>query len=182
MIRTAIRWTVLATCVMTVGGTIGLALEEKGARTSLDLLVVIDAQLRVVEQPVDAETIRSQVPNMAAVDAFRSRYGGEWRITMDTRRGVPTLLTGGAIPLLPGPANELRWQDFEAGCFELGCLTTATVEGAARAFLTAQEALLGIPVDDLVLDPEGTTAVGRSLYLVRFQQEASGIPLSLIHI
>lgn len=177
MIRTALRWTVLVTCVMTMGGTIGLALEEKGARSSLDLLVVIDPQLRVVEEVEDAEGLRGQAPNMAAVDAFRSRYGGEWRVAMDTRRGVPTLLTGGAIPLLPGPANDLRWQDFEAGCFEPGCLTTATVEAAARAFLAEQEALLGIAVDDLVLDPDGTTAVGRSLYLVRFQQEASGIPV-----
>jgi len=167
------RWTVVAALVVAMSATVAGALDVKGERESLDRLVVIDPQIRTVERPVDADRIRDRVPNIDDVDAFRAAYGADWRVMMDTRRGIPTLITGGAIPLLPGPANDLRWQ----GCAELACLSAESIDTAASEFLAEQQDLLGIDVDDLVIDPGGTVAVGRSLQLIRFQYAPAGVPV-----
>ena len=177
MNRTSWAWAAAVAVGLVMGATIGQALEEKGEQVSLDRLVVIDPQLRVVETPVDSEAIRDQLPNAAAIDAFRAQHGDQWRVTLDVRRGVPTLVSGGAIPLLPGPASDIAWHGFAPGCSELACLPQSAVERAARGFLVEHEALLGISVDGLVLDPDGTTPVGRSTYLIRFQHEVGGVPV-----
>jgi hypothetical protein len=153
------------------------ALNEKDVFTRLDQMVLIDPHLRVVETPVDVQEIRDQVPNIGAVDAFRETHGSAWRVIYDSRRGAPTVIKGGAIPLIPGPSNNLRWEDFGAECAELKCLPQSSVEAAARGLLSDHERLIGVDTENLTLDPDGTIAVGRSIYLVRFQQTHGGVPV-----
>ena len=153
------------------------AFTPKGTPDQLDRLAFQSPELRVPEIPVDAATIRDQVAAIAAMDAFRATHGAAWRFVLDLRRGVPTLVTGGAIPMVPGPANGLRWSEVAPGCDGLDCLPQATVEARARALLAANQAIFGVADGDLVLDPDGTLAVGRSLYFVRFAWRHAGIPV-----
>lgn len=153
------------------------AFTPKGTPDQLDSLAFESSQLRLPEVPVDVMTIRDRVANIAAIDAFREAHGTSWRFILDERRGVPTLVDGGAMPFLPGSANDLQWADFAADCHELACLPRATVEARARALLAANRAIFGLADGDLVLDEDGTMAVGRSMYYVRFAWRHGGIPV-----
>jgi len=70
--------------------------------------------------------------------AHRAQHGDAWRFTVDLRRGVPTLLGGGAIPFIPGNANELSW-DIAPGCGQNQCIPVESVEPLARAITAAIE-------------------------------------------
>ena len=43
---------------------------------------------------------------VAGLRAFRAEHGRQWSARLDARRNVVTLLHGGAIPFLPGPARH----------------------------------------------------------------------------
>ncbi|PWB70000.1 MAG: hypothetical protein C3F15_14310, partial [Holophagae bacterium] len=133
-----------------------LALAPKEARDQLDLLVTIDPSLRVVEVNVDAAGFNGPLPAFQAMEDFRAENGSAWRFTVDLRRGVTSLLDGGAIPIIPGPANDLAWEDFAPGCSSYDCLPVATVEALARDFIAANSEALGLDPSSLVLDPDGS--------------------------
>ncbi len=152
------------------------ALTLKGVRDELDRLSFVAPELRVVETPTDAETIRDRVPNMAAIDAFRAEHGAIWRFTVDERRGAVSLLEGGAIPLLPGHANDLALAE-APGCRSARCVPIAVAEARARELLARHRDALGIPTDELVLDRDGSGAVGNSTFLMRFQWQPGGVPV-----
>ncbi|HSL18892.1 MAG TPA: hypothetical protein VLB51_13380 [Methylomirabilota bacterium] len=149
----------------------------KEARSDLDLLVFISPELRVVEWTRDADELRGSLPSAAAVDDFRAEHGDAWRFTVDTKRGVASLISGGAIPFIPGHANGLDWQDEVPGCRDTACIPAAHVEGLARAFVDRSSDILGVTSAELVLDPAGTMAVGSSVYLLRFGLELGGVPV-----
>ncbi len=153
------------------------ALAPKEARDQLDLLAFSDPALRVVEVNVDASEVGEALPRLPAMAAFRSAQGEAWRFTVDLRRGVTSLLDGGAAPFIPGRANRLEWNDFAPGCRSYDCLPVATVEGLARSFLDQHAEALGFGAADLVLDPEGSGPFGDTLYFLRFQWTVAGIPV-----
>ena len=78
------------------------------------------------------------------METFRAAHGDAWRFTVDLRRGVTSLLDGGAIPFIPGRANDLAWEDFAPGCSSYDCLPVATVEALARDFIDANSEALGL--------------------------------------
>jgi len=153
------------------------AVTTKEALDDLDLLVYIDSQLRVVETTADAHDHGESLPGMEAIDAFQARYGTAWRFTMDLRRGVASLAGGGAIPFIPGSANDLAWGEIAPGCTENECIPVSAVEGLARDFLDEYRSIFGVGSGDVVLDPDGSGPVGSSLYLLRFQPVVGGIPI-----
>ncbi len=153
------------------------ALTPKEPRDQLDLLVTIDPSLRVVEVNVDATTYNGPLPTFQATEDFRAAYGEAWRFTVDLRRGVTSLLDGGAIPFIPGVANDLAWEDFAPGCSSYDCLPVATVEALARDFIDANSDALGLRSADLVLDPAGSGPFGDHLYFLRFDWTVDGLPV-----
>ncbi|PWB77744.1 MAG: hypothetical protein C3F15_02570, partial [Holophagae bacterium] len=154
-----------------------LAVTPKEPRDQLDLLVTIDPSLRVVEVNVDAATFNGPLPGVQAMEDFRAEHGSAWRFTVDLRRGVTSLLDGGAIPIIPGAANDLAWEDFAPGCSSYDCLPVATVEALARSFIDANSEALGLRSADLVLDPEGSGVFSDHLYFLRFGWTVDGVPV-----
>ncbi len=153
------------------------AVAPKEARDRLDLLVWVDPSLRVVEVPADAAVAGEALEAYPAMEAFRASHGGAWRFTVDLRRGVTSLLDGGAIPIIPGRANDLPWDAVAPGCASADCLPVATVERLARAFIDASSEALGVRSADLELDPVGSGPFGDSLYFLRFQWTVGGVPV-----
>jgi hypothetical protein len=147
--------------VLVIGWTIGaLALQVKEPLAALDKLVFVSPEMRIVQSNKDVELTESPGPILGELDLFRAEQGGAWKLLLDERRGVASLLDGGAIPMIPGPANSLEWQDFNATCDEAGCIPLAEVEARARDFLVRYANLLGVNPDELVVTADGIGPAG----------------------
>ena len=154
------------------------AQKVKDANQNLDNLAFSRPMLRLSETLSDSETLADRLENISDMDRFRSEYGTEWRFLIDERTGRLNLLEGGAIPFIPGPANDLRWENFaEASCQSQWCIPLPKIEGLARDFLAKHQGIFKVPQDELVLDPAGSIPVGNSLYYLRFQWVYGGVPV-----
>ena len=169
--------TALTLATVVLMSAAAFALTPKEARDQLDLLVWIDPGLRVVEVNVDASGASGALPASQAMEDFRAANGDAWRFTVDLRRGVTSLLDGGAIPFIPGAANDLAWEDFAPGCASYDCLPVAMVEALARGFIDANSEALGLQSADLELDPDGSGPFGDRLYFLRFDWTVGGLPV-----
>ena len=152
------------------------AITPKQKASGLDERVFVTPELRTPQAPVDLDDLRPGQAGSPGLHAFRVAHGAAWKATLDRRRNVVTLLSGGAIPFLPGPANRLRWEDMAPGCRDAGCLPAATIESLTRGFLTANRGLLGIDPGELVLDPASVGPV-EHMYYATFRQIVEGIPV-----
>ena len=174
--RQSVRAILAVTVAILLGAAAVDAFAPKEPRDQLDMLAFQALEVRVVETNADAQAIRDQVPNIEAIDQFRAAYGGAWRVTLDQRRGVPTLVGGGAIPFMPGGANDLAWDAVAQGCQQNSCIPVSAVEPLARDFLRRWQAIFQVKDDELVLDHDGSGPFGHMYYL-RFQWQVHGIPV-----
>jgi len=161
----------------TIVAAVTFGFTPKESRDDLDLLVFIDPQLRLVEVNADFSGQTESTPAFEAMNLFRAAHGEEWTFTVDLRRGVPTLLSGGAMAFIPGAANDLSWQQFAPGCYENQCIPVATVETLGRDFMDRNREIFGLSSADLVLDLAGSGPFGDSMYLLRFQWQVGGVPV-----
>ena len=174
--RNPLKTTTIAVAA-TLVASVTLAFTQKEARDELDLLAFTDPQLRVVEVNADASGQGEALAAFQEMEAFRSAHGAAWRFTVDLRRGVPTLLGGGAIPMIPGDANDLRWENFAPGCQENACIPLSTVESLARRFMEQNSSIFGVNPSQLEIDPEGSGPIGDTMYFIRFQWKIGGVPV-----
>lgn len=154
-----------------------LAYVVKGTKSSLDALAFSRPELRVSVTTTDAEAIKELVPNLAALDRFRAEHGTAWSFIIDERTGRVNLLDGGAIPFIPGPANELDEEAFGVSCRSAQCMPVEKVEAQAREFLKRYQDVFQVDPDELVLDPLGSVPVWDSIYLLHFRWEPGGVPV-----
>ena len=166
-----------AAAAVLLSAATAFAFTQKEARDDLDLLAFIDPQLRVVEVNSEASGQGEALAAFQEMEAFRSAHGAAWRFTVDLRRGVPTLLGGGAIPMIPGAANDLRWDDFAPGCRDNSCIPLSTVEALARRFMEQHSAIFGVDPSQLEIDPQGSGPFGGTMYFIRFQWKIGGVPV-----
>ena len=118
------------------------AQKVKDANQNLDNLAFSRPMLRLSETLSDSETLADRLENISDMDRFRSEYGTAWRFLIDERTGRVNLLEGGAIPFIPGPANDLRWENFaEASCQSQWCIPLPKIEGLARDFLAKHQGI-----------------------------------------
>lgn len=110
--------------------------------------------------PRPLEDLYPADPMRAGWEAFARSAGGRWRIYLDERSGLPTLVTGPGIP----------WYSEK----ELEGLTLERLEGRARAFLTDHAALLGEWGDILELDAEASGLLGEDHWQLVFRQRLDG--------
>ena len=165
--------------VALVASAPALALAPKEARDQLDLLVTIDPSLRVVEVNVDATGFNGPLPGAQAMQDFRAEHGTAWRFTVDLRRGVTSLLDGGAIPFIPGNANDLAWEDFAPGCSSYDCLPVSTVEALARRFIDANAQAPGLRPADLVGAIANETGISaREIGAIEIEERFSLVEIS----
>jgi len=160
-----------------LGTSLVAAFDLKKGTSELDQLVFFSPELRVVEWSVDADRLRGELPAIAQMDAFRAEFGETWRFTIDEKRGLPTLISGGSIPFIPGNANNLPWSESALGCDENQCIPVDRVEVLARTFVEENREILGVRSADLVLDPDGSNPIGNHLYFLRFAYEVNGVPV-----
>jgi trimeric autotransporter adhesin len=154
------------------------AQKVKDPKSGLDLLTFSRPELRVSQTLTEAEALAGRLEGLSDMDRFRSEYGTGWHFLMDERTGRVNLLDGGAIPFVPGPANDLRWGDSaEASCRSASCIPVPKMEGLAREFLAKHQSLFKVPQDELALDPDGSGPVGDSIYSLRFQWVVRGVPV-----
>jgi hypothetical protein len=176
MIRSRRASLAAALLILSIASTAG-AFGEKEALSDLDALVFISPELRVVEWSTDAEQLRATLPNVSRMDAFRSEHGAAWRFTIDEKRGLPTLISGGAIPIIPGHANDMVWADAVPGCLDNQCIPVAHVESQARDFVDRYSEILGVASGNLVVDPAGSRPFGNHIFLLNFGYEVDGVPV-----
>jgi len=169
--------TLTLTVVVALCAATALALTPKEPQDELDLLVFIDPQLRLVEVAADPSGHGESNPAFEAMDAFRATHGADWKFTVDLRRGVPTLLGGGAMAFIPGTANDLSWEQYAPGCRQNQCIPVARVEALGREFLDRNSSIFGVSSADLELDPAGSGPFGDSMYFLRFQWMVGGVPV-----
>lgn len=152
------------------------AFTVKESRHAFDSLVFVRPELRTPQTPVDLDDRRPGQPGTSGLLAFRAENGALWRATLDRRRNVLTLLHGGAIPFLPGPANTLRWEDFSPSCREAACLPVKSLETLTRRFLERHQGLIGIDPRGLELVP-GSAGPVSHMYFATYRQAVDGIPV-----
>lgn len=153
------------------------AFRQKPVDSPLDSLVVVKPELRVVETTEDFRFIKDALVSSEGINKFLLENGDNWKVVVDLRRGVPSLIDGGAIPFIPGSANNLSWSSFSSNCYSIRCLPKSEVESRARAFLLKYPSLFPISQDQLRIDEDGTLPIGESIYLARFQWYYYGIPV-----
>jgi len=146
-------------------------------RSNLGSLAFVMPELRVSQTGEDFRSIQDGFSSFDGAARFLSENDASWRILIDLRRGVPSLIDGGAIPWIPGPANSLSWSSFAPGCGSIQCIPREKVEVLAREFLDKYPGLFPVKQEELVIDPNGTVPVWDSIYLVRFQWTIDGIPV-----
>ncbi len=172
---TSLRW--LSVLVLLLSVTVpGGAFTRKEPGQPLDALVYVSPQLRLPQTTVDLDDLRPGQSDAAGLAAFRRDNGPSWSARLDARRNVLTLLHGGAIPFLPGPANGLRWDAFGAACGDASCLPVDRVEALTRRFLVRHKALLGVDPAELVFDPSSTGPAAH-MYFATYRQSANGVPV-----
>lgn len=154
-----------------------LAFQIKDGKAGLDSLTYMAPELRIVETPEDFRMIKEGFATSEGIAKFLLENNSSWTATVDVRRGVTTLLDGGAIPFIPGPANSLAWESFGADCRSIRCISRDKIELLSREFLDKYAGLFPVKQEELVMDPDGTIPIGESFYLVRFRWVVNHIPV-----
>jgi hypothetical protein len=139
-------------------------------------LVFISPELRLPVPLTDLDTIRGAT-QAAALERFRAEHGRIWKLWLDERRNAAGLLTGGAIPFIPGAANDLKWADFApAPCGRQACIPPEKMEQLTRGFLVKYRDLLGVDPGELELVRENLGPV-EHMYFVSYRQVVDGLPV-----
>ena len=67
-------------------------------------LALAGGSITVVPEPLEA--LEEDDSLRVGWDAFRARHGGAWRIYLDQRSGLPTLVSGRGIEWMPKAAQQ----------------------------------------------------------------------------
>jgi len=94
-------------------------------------------------------------------EGFKGRQGGRWKVYLDERTEMPTLVSGSGIEWFPKEA--------------VASLTQGDVETRARVFLDEHRDLLGDWTALLEFDAEASADLGRGRWLVVFRQAVDGV-------
>ncbi|MCX7829537.1 MAG: hypothetical protein N2445_00550, partial [Acidobacteria bacterium] len=154
-----------------------LSFVEKKGDGYLDSLAVQKPQLRVTEENIDTTFLNNEIIEKSGAARFLFEQGNNWRILIDKRRGMFSLIEGGAIPLIPGKKSSIDWDSFGSKCKENECLELEKVEFKAREFMLEYPELFPVKQENLVLDLDGSGPMGDSIYFLRFQWAPYGIPV-----
>ena len=154
---------------------ISFAFGEKIEKGYLDSLAIQKPQLRVTEKNIDSIFLTEENSKKYGFEKFLLENGNQWRILVDERRGVFSLIEGGAISLIPGVKSLVKWNNLK--CQENECIEVDKVEILARDFMFLYPELFPVKQDELLLDKEGSGPFGDSVYFLRFQWTPFGIPV-----
>jgi hypothetical protein len=140
-----------------------LAIDVRPTAGTLDAKVLAVAPVRPNVDPVAVNTYLSSL----TWTAWNAANGGRWVAQYDTLTGHPRRVYGGAMPWVPGPANNLT-----------GSATSADLERVARQFIAANQSVIGVANANLIFveQPATPTRSGRVRYAV-FDYAIDGVPV-----
>lgn len=148
---------------------------EKKGTTFLESLTFQKKELRVTEDVEEITFLENVEPLKTEAVKFNEEWGRNFKIWIDKRRGIFSLIDGGAIPLLPGKKTTVDWKEFSLNCNENTCIELEKVEKIARDFIKRYPQIFPFNEEELVLDEIGSGPVGDSLYFLRFNWKPFGI-------
>jgi hypothetical protein len=99
----------------------------------------------------------------AAWRAFQRSTGGDWRVWLDRRSGVPLLVEGRGIEWIPPGAPEPA--------------SAGDLEETARRFLADNEIAFRIREGELVFSESGSGRTGPSGWILLFHRDVAGLPV-----
>jgi len=122
-------------------------------------LALAGGSITVVAEPLEALEATDRL--RVGWEAFRARHGGAWRIYLDERSGLPTLVSGRGIEWLSKAAQD--------------SVTLPQLEALARSFLIEQRSLMGDWETMLELDPQASTKIRPGHWQLVFRQLVDGV-------
>lgn len=141
----------------------GLAFDVRNAESTLQSKTKAFSPLAI---GYDAQAAEAWLQT-AEWQHWNQLHGGNWTAQFDTRTGVPRRVWGGAIPWVPGEANDLT-----------GPSDDATLEQVARTFISDNPELFATTNDHLRFDPSVASPdrEGRIRYAA-FDYVVDGVPV-----
>ncbi len=153
------------------------AFKQKTDKTELDKYFKKAPYLRVVRTISKLEEISEKVPDLYKYQRMLQELGSNWNVWLDERTGRISLLEGGAIPFIPGPANSLSWDIFENGCNSIQCIPLDFIEKKAREFLEKYKDVFQIEKFKFEIVKDASIPIWESIYTLRFQAYYNGIEI-----
>ncbi len=133
-------------------------------------------------QPHEALEALADLPGRAAAN-FDSAWSGfslqhsDWNAYIDLRNGRLESAEGTGIPWIPGAGNQLRNQDLGEFLKAKAEPDLSVLEALARKFIGENEALFGVPDQELRLASGRSGRASDSLWLVDFDIARGGLAI-----
>ena len=154
-----------AAVVLLLGTSSALSIERREGTSRLDDLVIYDPGPRLGLKPVPVDELAPDAPLPSGWKTFRDRHGSKWRVHLDARSGVPTMVEGPGIPWLDESGTTL----LDGSELNIDSLAASLVE-----FIGSQVETLKADVGELRLNREASTQV-RDIWMVVFDRYVEGV-------
>ncbi len=145
------------------------ALDERQDPGRFDAVGVPDPSVLVSPAPVSPELALVPESLRAGWESFKVANGEAWDVHIDARSGVPLLVQGRGIPLIPGSGNTLESAD---------PVTLEALAASLRRFMDKNVATLGARTDQLVLNRDASGQITPDLWQVTFDRQVAGIQVA----
>lgn len=143
----------------------------------LDKLIKFSPELKTYEMPKMPSELNLDQKQLYEIEGLLKNLGLNWSLMVDAATGRPSIIQGGAIPFIPGPANDLTWDEVFPGCDSVKCLSLGIVEEKAKEWLLSYSDIFKLDGYEIKADPNGSGPIGDNLYFIRFQPYYEDIPL-----
>lgn len=167
--RPVVRVVVVALASLITCATVIHALQVRPEPSRFDGISIPDPSVVVSPAGVAADAARLPESMRAGSVSFMTAHGNAWDVTIDRRSGVPLLVQGEGIPLIPGTGNSLH---------AAGPVTLDVVAAGLRSFMTANLQLTLSADSELTLNREGSGAITQDLWKVVFDRAIGGVPVA----
>jgi subtilisin-like proprotein convertase family protein len=143
--------------VLTITGAWAAAPRETASRLDARIVHLEGKAIGVV--PQSSEQLAPTDPLRAGWEEFKDRHPGRWKVYIDERSGLPTLVRGRGIEWFPAEA----------------AIDLATLEARARVFLSNESELLGSWGSTIELDTNASRELRPGHRQLVFRQVIDGV-------
>lgn len=155
----------LASVVLLLVTSPALSIEPREETSRLDALVIYDPGSRLGMKSVSVDELAFDTPLLSEWKTFRGRHGSKWRVRLDARSGVPTLVEGPGIPWL-GRSGTTLLDGSELG--------TDSLAASLVEFIGSQAKILKADVGELRFNREASTQIS-DIRMVVFDRYYQGV-------
>ena len=145
-----------------------MGFQVRQEQSRFELLVIYDPS-NISSATMPIEELDAADPLRAGWTEFKASHGSGWQIHLDARSGVPLLVEGQGIPMVPGMGNSL---------VNPAEVTIEYLENSLRKFLKQHETIFLARNDELVLNRDASLQVSPDLWQVVFDRKFNEVPVS----